>query len=340
MLTIEHHKNLSPFNTFGIEAKAANFCIITDIEDVQELITNKSLINNRLILGGGSNILLTKDFEGIVIKNEIFGKKIISQNKHHAHIKVGAGEIWHDFVLWCIENKYAGIENMSLIPGSVGASPMQNIGAYGVEIKDVFYELEAIDLSNGNIRTFNKEECKFGYRESVFKNIYKDQYLITSVTYKLNKTPTFNTSYGAINKELERMKVIQPSIKDISDAVISIRSSKLPDPKKIGNSGSFFKNPVINNSEFEPIKTKFPNIASYPAGETQTKVAAGWLIEQTGWKGKTLANGTYGVHKNQALVLVNYGGASGKEIYDLSSDIISSVKEKFGIELQREVTIL
>lgn len=340
MLQIKENISLKPFNTFGIKVNAKQLSIVSQIGDLQLLIDEKYLNGKKLILGGGSNILLTKDFDGIVVKNELLGKVVVCEDENHAYVKAGAGEVWHDFVLWCIQQNFSGIENMSLIPGSVGASPMQNIGAYGVEIKDVFHELEAIYLETGQLKTFTNSECNFGYRESVFKNIYKDQFIITSVTYRLNKKPNFNTSYGAINQQLEQMGVKDLSIKAISDAVIAIRSSKLPDPKQIGNSGSFFKNPVIDNEKFAVIKEKHPNIAAYPGENNQTKVAAGWLIEQAGWKGKTLGNGTYGVHKNQALVLVNYGGATGNEIYQLSEDIINSVKEKFDIELHREVNIL
>lgn len=340
MFTIEKNVSLKPYNTFGIEAKAAEMTKVSSIDDIEELIERRIFEKNRLILGGGSNILLTKDFNGLVVKNELKGIELVSEDNNHVYVRSGAGEVWHNFVLWCIGNNYAGIENLSLIPGNVGASPMQNIGAYGVEIKDTFHELEAIHLETGELKKFNNKACEFGYRESVFKNIYKDQFIITSVTYKLNKKPSFNTSYGAIEQELEKMGVKDLSIKAISDAVIAIRSSKLPDPKKIGNSGSFFKNPVILNEQYEKLKTQFPNVSAYPAEPGMTKIAAGWLIEQAGWKGKTLGDGTYGVHKLQALVLVNYGGATGQQIYQLSQDIIDSVKEKFGVELHREVNIL
>lgn len=340
MFTIEKNVSLKPYNTFGIEAKAAEMTKVSSIDDIEELIERRIFEKNRLILGGGSNILLTKDFNGLVVKNELKGIELVSEDNNHVYVRSGAGEVWHNFVLWCISNNYAGIENLSLIPGNVGASPMQNIGAYGVEIKDTFYELEAVNLETGELKKFNNADCEFGYRESVFKNIYKDRFIITSVTYKLNKRPNFNTSYGAIEQELEKMGVKDLSIKAISDAVIAIRSSKLPDPKKIGNSGSFFKNPVIPNEQYEKLKTQFPNVSAYPAEPDMTKIAAGWLIEQAGWKGKTLGDGTYGVHKLQALVLVNYGGATGQQIYQLSQDIIDSVKEKFGVELHREVNIL
>ena len=282
-------------------------------------------------------MLFTKNFDGIVLKNEINGIEIISENNAEVILKVGAGENWHDFVIYCVEKGWGGIENLSLIPGSVGASPMQNIGAYGVEIKDVFVELEAFNLETKKIEIFDNTTCKFGYRESIFKNSHKDKYIITSVTYKLSKNPVFNTSYGAIENQLNEMGISELSVKAISDAVIAIRSSKLPDPKEIGNAGSFFKNPIITKEKFEKLQAKFSNIANYPQADGTVKIAAGWLIDQLGWKGKTYDG--YGVHKNQALVLVNYSKSNGKDIYDLSTNILNSVKEKYNIELEREVNI-
>jgi UDP-N-acetylmuramate dehydrogenase len=294
------------------------------------------LNNPRIILGGGSNVLFTKDFEGLVLINEIKGINVKHETEDEVIVQVGAGENWHGFVLYAIEKGWGGIENLSLIPGSVGASPMQNIGAYGVEIKDVFFELEAMDIRTGEIKYFDKDACDFGYRESVFKKSAKDQFFITRVTYKLTKrNHKLNTSYGAIEAELEQAGV-QPSIKSISDAVVSIRKSKLPDPKEIGNAGSFFKNPVIEEAQFQKLQKSFPDMVNYPS-DSGVKIAAGWLIDQLGWKGKTFEN--YGVHKNQALVLVNYGGAEGEQIWDLSQQIIDAVKEKYDIQLEREVNI-
>lgn len=338
-MQLQENISLQPYNTFGLEAKARFFTAFDSVKLLKEsllMIRDNQL--KYMILGGGSNILLTQPYEGIVLLNKLKGITVVDETSEHIFVKSEAGESWHDLVLYCIENNYAGIENMSLIPGSVGAAPMQNIGAYGVEVKDVFHSLEAIHVETGEIKTFHAEECEFGYRESVFKRSLKGQYIIISVTLRLNKTPEFKTSYGAISAELESMGIKNLSIKAISDAVIAIRKSKLPDPAEIGNSGSFFKNPVLASEVVEKIKVAYPNIASYPAGEGLTKVAAGWLIEQAGWKGKTFGN--YGVHKNQALVLVNYGGATGKEIYDLSVTVIKSVKEKFGIELEREVNVV
>lgn len=338
-MKIEKNKSVLKYNTFGIDVKSKYFTSVTNEDQVRKVIQSEHFDqNNHLIIGGGSNLLFTKDFDGMVILNKIKGIKEIRSDKSHVWIQVGGGENWHEFVLHCIANNLGGIENLSLIPGSVGASPMQNIGAYGVEIKDVFFELEAINLATGEIDYFESKACNFGYRESVFKSTLKNKYLISRVTFKLTKANhQLNTSYGSINEELESAKISNPTIKDVSDAVIKIRTSKLPDPKKIGNAGSFFKNPVIESAHFEDLKKSFPEIVSYPAGDNLVKVAAGWLIDSLGWKGKTYDN--YGVHKNQALVLVNYGGAKGNEIFDLSSEIIKSIQDKFNITLQREVNI-
>jgi UDP-N-acetylmuramate dehydrogenase len=335
---IQENISLKPFNTFGIEASTRYFGRFSSVEELNQILTsNKD--KELLILGGGSNILLTKNFDGLTLINEIKGFEVTKNDGDSVIVKSGAGEIWHEFVLKCIENNFSGVENLSLIPGSVGASPMQNIGAYGVEIKDVFESVEAYHIPTGELHTFSKEECEFGYRESVFKRKYKGQYVIISVSYKLSlSAPKVNTSYGAIESELKEMNISTPSIKDVSQAVINIRSSKLPNPKEIGNAGSFFKNPVISKELFDKLFVEFPTIPNYPAENDGKKIAAGWLIEQCGWKGKTL--GHYGVHKLQALVLVNYKGATGTEIYDLSSSIIKDVEDKFGITLEREVNIL
>lgn len=326
------------YNTFGIDVRAKYFAEFSTESDLINLLQTPEVKNNeQLILGGGSNILLTQDFDGIVLKNNIKGIEVIKEEGEFVYIKSGAGEVWHEFVLYCIENNYGGVENLSLIPGSVGASPMQNIGAYGLEIKDVFYSLEAVNKETLQKEVFLHKDCEFGYRESVFKRKLKNKYVITSVTYRLSKNPEFNISYGAITQELENMGVKELSVKAVSDAVINIRESKLPNPKEIGNAGSFFKNPVVDEATFSRIKDKYPNVANYPLENGEVKLAAGWLIDTLGWKGKTL--GDYGVHKNQALVLVNYGGAKGKDIYDLSSEIMEDVKEKFGVELEREVNI-
>ena len=328
--------SLKKLNSFGIDVSAKYFAAFKNTNELSEILNETK--ENRLILGGGSNILVTKNFNGIVLKNEIDGIEIIKENDQHVYVKAGAGVGWHRFVLYCIENNFAGSENLSLIPGSVGASPMQNIGAYGVEIEDIFYSLEAFHIIDKKIVSFTKSDCEFGYRESVFKNKLKGEFVITSVIFKLNKSPIFNTSYGAIETELQKMGVHTPSIKAISDAVISIRKSKLPDPKVIGNAGSFFKNPTLRNDQFEALKKQFPLIVGYPVGEGETKLAAGWLIEKCGFKG--YRKGDAGCHKKQALVLVNYGNATGEEILQISEKIISAVKQLFNITLQREVNIV
>jgi len=338
-MNLQENFSLKPYNTFGIDARARYFTSFKKLTELEEILNYKlQTTDSKLVLGGGSNILLTKDFDGVVLKNEIKGIEIVEQDDDHIYIKAGAGENWHQFVLYCVNNNYAGIENLSLIPGNVGASPMQNIGAYGVEIKDVFHELEAFHKQDKVIQKFSLKDCEFGYRESVFKNKYKDQFVITGVTYRLNKKPSFNTSYGAINQELERMGVKELSIQAISQAVINIRTSKLPDPNEIGNAGSFFKNPIILNEQFDELKKAFPNIVAFPLDSNHTKLAAGWLIEQCGWKGYRKKDA--GCYPKQALVLVNYGKATGNEIFELSEEIIQSVKKRFGVVLEREVNII
>ena len=338
-MEIRENYSLKKLNTFGIDAFAKYFAEISTLSELKELLSEPKFKSvPKLILGGGSNILFTKNFEGLVIKNNLSGINPIKEDEKYFYVKAQAGEVWHHFVLHCIANNYAGVENLSLIPGNVGASPMQNIGAYGVEIKDVFYELEALNTSTNAIEVFSHADCKFGYRESVFKRELKNKYIILSVTFKLNKKATFNTSYGAIEKELEAMKVTEVGIAAISKAVCNIRNSKLPNPKEIGNAGSFFKNPEVTASQYIALKEKHPELVAYVLENSNYKLAAGWLIEQCGWKGKTI--GEAGVHKNQALVLVNYANAKGNEIYSLSQQILDSVKEKFGVDLEREVNII
>lgn len=330
---------LKSYNTFGIEAQARYFAAFSSVAALQELTAQQRAQQLPLmILGGGSNILFTQDFNGWLLKNEIKGISIVKEDNDYVYVKSGAGENWHQFVQHCIGLNLAGLENLSLIPGNVGASPMQNIGAYGVEIKDVFHELEALHLADNKVVTFNNADCHFGYRESVFKKEYRQQFAILSVTYRLSKQPHFNTSYGAINEELQRMNVTDLSIQAISQAVINIRSSKLPDPAKIGNAGSFFKNPTISKAQYTALQEAYPQLVAYPVADEHFKLAAGWLIEQCGWKG--YRKGDAGVHAKQALVLVNYGHAKGREIYDLSQEILDSVEEKFGVALEREVNII
>ena len=333
---MEYNIDLKDFTTFGVSANAKKFATFSTEEEARNLTKN----NNEalLILGGGSNVLLTQDFNGLVLKNEIKGISIIEKNNVSVVLKVGAGEEWHNFVLHTIENGYFGIENMSLIPGSVGASPMQNIGAYGVEIKDVFEKLEALEIETGEIHTFTKEACAFGYRESVFKHALKGKFIITHVYFHLSLVEKISTKYGAIEQELLKNGISNPTSKDVSNAVIAIRSSKLPNPKDLGNAGSFFKNPVVPIKLYNKIRETFSDAPSYPIDENSVKVPAGWLIESAGWKGKKV--GACGVHVNQALVLVNYGGATGNDILNLSTEIIENIYQKFGIVLEREVNIL
>jgi len=338
-MIIEQGISLKPFNTFHIDAKARYFSVVRSEEELVNLIEEeRPAEKNPLVLGGGSNMLLTKDYDGFVIKNEVGGIEVTAEDEDVVYVKAGGGVNWHQFVLYCVANGYAGAENLSLIPGNVGASPIQNIGAYGVEIKDIFHELEAVHLREATRQVFSLEDCAFGYRDSVFKNKYKGQFMISSVSFRLSKKPQFNTSYGAIQAELHQMGVQELSIAAISQAVINIRSSKLPDPAVIGNAGSFFKNPVVTNSLAESIRSAYPSLVSFPAGEHSSKLAAGWLIEQCGWKG--FRRGDAGCYPKQALVLVNYGSATGAEVLQLSAEIIDSVREKFEVVLEREVNII
>ncbi len=338
-MQIQQHISLRPYTTFGIEAMAENFTAFSTTDELGKAI---EIAANRphIILGGGSNILFTKDVEGFVFRNEIKKIAVVQEDEEHVYVQAGAGENWHSFVEHCIKNGFAGIENLSLIPGTVGASPMQNIGAYGVEIKDVFHSLEAFSTDEKKLYTFSAKDCEFGYRESIFKRRYKNKFVIVSVCYKLSKKPRFHLEYGGLRQQLEAMKIHELSIKAVSEAVIAIRTKKLPDPKKIGNAGSFFKNPVIDGLRYKALKEKYDSMPAFPAndGSNRTKVPAAWLIEQCGWKG--FRKGDAGCHREQALVLVNYGRAKGSEILQLANDIIASVKEKFGIMLEKEVNVM
>jgi len=341
-MQIQENFLLKPFNTFSIDAKARYFSTFSNVEQLTQLTTHSRLLSGSrlttLILGGGSNILFTKDFDGLVLKNEIKGIEKIKEENDYVYVRAGAGENWHRFVLFCIQNNWAGIENLSLIPGNVGASPMQNIGAYGVEVKEVFHELRAFHLQEKVNYTFGLKDCQFRYRDSVFKNKYKDQFVILDVVYRLNKIPKYDISYGAVEQELEKMGVKELNMAAISKAIINIRTSKLPDPAVIGNAGSFFKNPSIDQAEFQTLKSRFQNIIGYKNPDGSIKLAAAWLIEQCGWKG--FRRGDAGCHEKQPLVLVNYGNASGKQIYELSKEIGESVKDKFEVDLEREVNII
>lgn len=338
-LNILYNISLKPYNTFGIEATAAEFVEVTTVDELSVLCQAFNLADRRtLVIGGGSNLLLTKNFEGMVIRNAIKGITILSEDDQTVRVKAMSGEVWHEFVMWTVDRNLGGLENLSLIPGCVGAAPMQNIGAYGAEIRQCVAQVEAIQIADGSIRLFSRDECAFGYRESIFKNQLKGQYIIVSVTFELHKSPVVNTSYGAIKAVLDRKQIMSPTVKDVSEAVIEIRRSKLPDPAVLGNSGSFFKNPEIESAAFDALRNSFPDIVGYPAPSGKIKVAAGWLIEQCGWKGKQV--GHSGSHKDQALVLVNYGGATGDEVWQLAMSIQQSVKEKFGIEIIPEVNII
>jgi UDP-N-acetylmuramate dehydrogenase len=340
MVSVQQNISLLPYNTFRIQAAARYFSTVTTVQEAIELFASSLFKTERhLFIGGGSNILLTKDFDGLVIKNEIKGITKLREDDQSITLKVGAGENWHDFVMYCVSKNYGGIENLSLIPGTVGAAPMQNIGAYGVEIKESIVEVEAIDIESGNIIRFNREECHFGYRESIFKQKVKDKYFISSVTLMLTaKNHRYNVSYGAIQDTLKHLGYHELSVKAISDAVIFIRRSKLPDPAVIGNAGSFFKNPSVTEKIFHAIQQSHPQVPSFPGENGLIKVPAAWLIEQCGWKGKR--EGNIGVHQHQALVLVNYNHGEGEKIWQLAMNIQASVKEKFNVILQTEVNFI
>ena len=343
-MQIQENISLRQYNTFGVDVQARYFSHFTNVDELGELIEAKPRLK-KTILGGGSNILFVKDVKGLVLKNGIMGIEEIKEDDSYVYVRAGAGENWHRFVQYCIKRQWAGLENLSLIPGNTGAAPMQNIGAYGVELQEVFNSLTAFHIHERKLYNFTAGDCAFGYRESVFKKKYKDKFVILNVSFRLRKHPVFHTSYGAIQQELEKMGVKELSIQSIAEAVINIRSSKLPDPSVIGNAGSFFKNPEISKKQFDALHKKYPAIPHYPAkqyappsGGDRVKLAAGWLIEQSGWKG--FRRGDAGVHASQALVLVNYGNATGKEIYDLSEEILHSVHKKFGVQLEREVNIV
>ncbi len=338
MINIEKDYPLDQLNTFGMSVKAPWFSVLRQKEDCTALASSAPESKSLLILGGGSNMLFTRQPDQWVIKNEIKGIELIREDATHVWLSVGAGEVWHEFVLYCISRQYCGIENLALIPGTVGAAPIQNIGAYGVEVKQLIDRVHFWDIENGSFAYLDNEDCRFGYRDSIFKQTLKGKYIITAVEWKLSKTPALNTSYGNIKEELEKMGIENPGIKDVANAVIAIRSAKLPDPKVVGNAGSFFKNPEVDNEVYAAIKAHYGEAPGYKVGADKTKIPAAWLIEQCNWKG--FRQGDAGVHPKQPLVLVNYGNASGSEIFGLSTKIIESVKEKFGITLEREVQII
>ncbi len=336
-MQIKYNFSLKNYNTFGLQVFANQFVEIESLSELQSVLTQNSS-NKIMILGGGSNLLLTKNVEELVVFINLKGKKIINENENFVWVQAMAGENWHDFVIWCIEQGFGGIENLSLIPGNVGTTPVQNIGAYGIEIKDVLDSCETLNIENLNIRCFSNADCDFAYRESVFKNSLKNKYIITAVTFRLTKkNHKINIEYGDIKQELLLQNIKSPTLIEVSNAVIAIRSSKLPDPKVLGNCGSFFKNPIILKQDLDQIKLKFPDIKYFEIDVKHVKVPAGWLIEQAGFKGKRFGNA--GIHEKQALVLVNYGGATGKEILTISKNIQQTVFQIFGIKIETEVNI-
>lgn len=331
--------SLRHLNTFGLDSSARFFVEVSSITELTEILSDQVWKNTpKFILGGGSNVLFTRDIDALVIHPAITGIVKLQEDDQHVWLKAGGGEIWHDFVMYCVAHNYGGVENLSLIPGTVGAAPMQNIGAYGVEIKDVIHSVEAVSIDKGEVKVFSREGCQFGYRESIFKKELKDKYIITGATFILSKKPVLNVDYGDIQKTLQEMNVADITIKTVSEAVMHIRRSKLPDPAVIGNAGSFFKNPEIGRALYADLRARFPEMPGYPVGDDKIKVPAGWLIEKSGWKG--YRQGAIGVHEKQALVLVNYGGGNGNEIKRLSENIQDSVEEKFGIRLNAEVNFL
>jgi len=335
-MKVLHNISLLPYNTFGLNIKAQYFAEFSSVDDLRAGL--KTGLNPVFLLGGGSNVLITQDVEGLVLRNNLRGIKVIREFKNKVWVEVGGGEVWHEFVLWAVAQGYGGVENLSLIPGTVGAAPIQNIGAYGVELKDVFVQLKALELDSGKLKTFSRSDCRFSYRDSVFKREEKGKWCITAVVFSLTKSPhNLNTSYGDISKTLESNGINSPNIENISRAVVQIRTSKLPDPAKIGNCGSFFKNPETDRSVLERILATHPQAPHYPLPDGRSKIPAGWLIEQCGWKGKRVGN--TGCYERQALVLVNYGGATGEEVKNLANAIIESVEREFGVRLEAEVNI-
>jgi len=333
------HTSLKKYNTFGVEATARYFVTISGFDELKSLVKNFDPgKDSHLIIGGGSNLLFTKDFDGWILRNEIKGIEITEETDKHVLLKASSGENWSDFVDFTVEKGWGGLENLSLIPGTVGAAPVQNIGAYGMEQKDVFVSLEACNLITGKICYFNKMECDFGYRRSILKEAEKGKWFVLNVTYRLLKTPELHLNYAPLLKAFENMPAEEITVKAVSEAVKRIRRSKLPDPEELGNAGSFFKNPVILHEKFLGIQKRFPKIPFYPSENGNIKIPAGWLIEQAGWKGKQVGNA--GVHHQQALVIVNYGKATGKDILQISKDIQKDVLQRFDITLEPEVLIL
>ncbi|MGB5849672.1 MAG: UDP-N-acetylmuramate dehydrogenase [Ignavibacteriaceae bacterium] len=339
MKKIEKNISLKNLNTFGVDLKSKYFVEVYSEEELKQVLNKEEYSSHqKLILGGGSNILFTKDFDGLVIKNSITGIKLFDEDNNNVIVEAGAGVIWEELVQYCVDRNYSGIENLSYIPGTVGAAPIQNIGAYGQELEETFYELNGIYIDSCETKKFNKSECGFSYRNSIFKNELKNKFVITSVRLRLNKNPDVNLSYNPVQEEVEKRDIKKPTIKDIRDIVIDIRKSKLPDPNELGNAGSFYKNPVITKEKFKILKEEYPDINYFVVDDDNLKIPAAWLVEKCGWKGKRIGN--VGAHKIQPLVIVNFGNASGKEIYELSKMIKNDVKKTFDLTLENEVNIL
>ncbi len=336
LMHIQKHISLQNFNTFGVQSFASQFVQVSNVEMLQQVLEMR--FPKYYVLGGGSNLLLTGDLDLCILKNEITGIEVIDHLSDDVMVRVGGGVVWHDLVQWAVKNGLGGIENLSLIPGCVGAAPIQNIGAYGTEQESAFIALEAVDLQTGDTRRFEKNECQFGYRDSIFKRDFKERFMITHVYYRLSKNSPLDISYGAIRETLDEMGIESPTLADVSKAVIAIRTYKLPDPAVLGNSGSFFKNPIVNLETYEILKDKRPDLVSYQVTDDSFKIPAGWLIDQCGWKG--VREGNVGCYQNQALVIVNYGGATGSEVWNFAQKVKADVLEKFGIELQPEVNVL
>lgn len=336
---VERYVDLAAYNTLNVQAEAAYFARVTSKSQLKTLLQKPEWKEkSKFILGGGSNVLFVDDFDGLIIQMAIKGKEVVEETSEYVQLKIGAGENWHQLVRYCVEEGWGGIENLSLIPGTVGAAPIQNIGAYGVELQDVFHSLTAVEISTGKERIFKEEDCAFGYRDSIFKQQYKGRYVVTDITLTLQKNPAINTSYGAIQQKLNEKGIENPGIRDVSDIVIEIRNSKLPNPAELANAGSFFKNPIISQAEYDRLLSNYPEMPGYAVDENRVKVPAGWLIEAAGWKGKVVGN--VGTYRQQALVIVNHGGASGAEILELADSIQQAVKDKFEIELVPEVKII
>lgn len=337
--SLQHNVDLQPYNTLNLSACARSFISVRSVEQLRQVLHSKMVsYDDILVLGGGSNILFAGDYNGLVLQMAIKGKAVIKETEEHVWLEIGSGENWHQIVRYAVEQGWGGIENLSLIPGTTGAAPIQNIGAYGVELADVFEKLDAVEIETAEIHSFDRDQCRFEYRDSIFKGELKGQYIICKVVLKLDKEPRLNTSYGAIQSELDRQGIEQPTIRDISDIVIDIRNSKLPNPETLGNAGSFFKNPIIKTEKFDRLKEAFSEMPGYTVNDHKTKIPAGWLIEKMGWKGKVVGN--TGTYRQQALVIVNHGGATADEILNLAREIQQSVKDQFGIDLVPEVNIV